>query len=133
MVSDVMKDLYEVILSRRDAAAENSYTAYLFREGLDKILKKVGEESSETIIAAKSLEAALAGVQGGATGDKSSGAGFAADRRADLTNEVADLVYHLLVMLAERGVAWDEIEVILAERAGKSGNLKEIKETNKDS
>jgi len=120
-MSDVIKDLYEVILSRRESAQENSYTAYLFREGLDKILKKIGEESSETIIAAKSLEAALAG------------AGFAPDRRADLTDEVADLFYHLLVMLAERGIEWDEIETILTERTGKSGNLKRVKETDKNS
>ncbi|MDR1495794.1 MAG: phosphoribosyl-ATP diphosphatase [Clostridiales Family XIII bacterium] len=110
-MSDVIKELYEVILSRRTSADESSYTAYLFSEGLDKILKKVGEESAETIIAAKSLEAALAN-------------SFAEDKRADLTNEVADLIYHVLVMLAERGVAWDEIEDILAERAGKTGNLK---------
>jgi phosphoribosyl-ATP pyrophosphohydrolase len=49
---------------------------------------------------------------------------FAERARADLTNEVADLVYHLLVMLVERGVTWDEIEEILAKRAAKTGNLK---------
>jgi phosphoribosyl-ATP pyrophosphohydrolase len=121
-VSDVIKDLYEVILSRREAADENSYTAYLFREGLDKILKKIGEESSETIIAAKSLEAVL-----GANADTLSA------KRADLTNEVADLIYHLLVMLADRDITWEETEKILSDRAGKSGNLKQIKNTNKNS
>jgi phosphoribosyl-ATP pyrophosphohydrolase len=107
MMSDVIRDLYDVIASRRESADENSYTAYLFREGLDKILKKIGEEGSETIIAAKSLEAAA-----------SDGA------RADLVNEVADLLYHVLVMLVERGVEWEEVEAVLLERSGKTGNLK---------
>jgi phosphoribosyl-ATP pyrophosphohydrolase len=150
-MSDVIKDLYEVIVSRRESADENSYTAYLFREGLDKILKKVGEESSETIIAAKSLEAALANSayasaaswngaasddeaasgDAAASGDEvasgdaaASPGGLAEGCRADLTNEVADLMYHILVMLAERNVPWEDIEDILAERAGKAGNLK---------
>jgi phosphoribosyl-ATP pyrophosphohydrolase len=134
-MSDVIRELYGVILSRRVSADESSYTGYLFREGLDKILKKIGEESAETIIAAKSLEAALANGFAGAglpAGDELPGAApansFAEDRRADLTNEVADLVYHLLVMLAERGVAWEEIEDVLAERAGRTGNLKPPRE-----
>jgi phosphoribosyl-ATP pyrophosphohydrolase len=141
--------LYGVVLSRREAADEKSYTAYLFREGIDKILKKIGEESSETIIAAKSHEAAQARLGAGA-GQPSSptegnGAGAellennSADAelldglRTDLKNEVADLVYHLLVMLAERGVGWGEVEDILAERAGKAGNLKQMKDTDRNS
>jgi phosphoribosyl-ATP pyrophosphohydrolase len=148
-MSDTIRDLYGVVLSRREAADEKSYTAYLFREGIDKILKKIGEESSETIIAAKSYEAAQARLGAGA-GQPSSptegnGAGAellennSADAelleglRADLKNEVADLVYHLLVMLAERGVGWGEVEDILAERAGKAGNLKQMKDTDRNS
>jgi phosphoribosyl-ATP pyrophosphohydrolase len=132
-MSDVIKDLYEVILTRRESADKNSYTAYLFREGLDKILKKVGEESSETIIAAKSLEAACsnsvyasasAAAASASAGEPASRDGLTESRRADLTNEVADLMYHILVMLAERNVPWEDIEDILAERAGKAGNLK---------
>ncbi|MDR1292120.1 MAG: phosphoribosyl-ATP diphosphatase [Clostridiales Family XIII bacterium] len=126
-MSDVMKDIYEVILSRRESADENSYTAYLFREGLDKILKKVGEESSETIIAAKSLEAARANCvhTPAASGNGTASPGdLTESRRVDLANEVADLMYHILVMLAERGMPWEEIEDVLAERAGKAGNLK---------
>jgi phosphoribosyl-ATP pyrophosphohydrolase len=126
-MSDVIKDLYEVIVSRRESADENSYTAYLFREGLDKILKKVGEESSETIIAAKSLEAARSNLVYASASSEDGPASpdeFAEERRADLTNEVADLMYHILVMLAERNVPWEDIEDILAERAGKKGNLK---------
>ena len=75
---------------------EGSYTTYLFAQGLDKILKKVGEEAAETIIAAKNEDThAFAG-------------------------EVSDLLYHLLVLLAERGVPPEEIEAELSRRAGKS-------------
>jgi phosphoribosyl-ATP pyrophosphohydrolase len=73
---------------------EGSYTTYLFEQGLDKILKKVGEESAETIIAAKN-------------GDSGS-----------LINEVSDLIYHLLVMLVEQGVDLGAIERELGARAG---------------
>ncbi|MDR1778300.1 MAG: phosphoribosyl-ATP diphosphatase [Clostridiales Family XIII bacterium] len=114
---DVINDLYAVILSRKESAAEGSYTGYLFREGLDKILKKVGEESSETIIAAKSLQADAAD----------------AGKRADLANEVCDLLYHLLVLLAERDVPLEEVEEILRARAEKQGNLKEQKVIDKNS
>jgi phosphoribosyl-ATP pyrophosphohydrolase len=137
-MSDVIKDLYGVILSRREAADENSYTAYLFREGLDKILKKVAEESGETIIAAKSLEAAAAGIGTDAQPSFADGDGkdaqppLAEDARKDLANEVSDLIYHLLVMLAERGVAWAEVERVLAERAGKAGNLKQQHRTDRN-
>jgi phosphoribosyl-ATP pyrophosphohydrolase len=117
-MSDVIRDLYEVIQSRRESADENSYTAYLFREGIDKILKKVGEESAETIIAAKSLESAAANSAEAA--DKAAIDGT----RADLANETADLIYHLLVMLADRGMPWDEVEDVLTERANRTGNLK---------
>ena len=55
-MNDVLKDLYETVLSRRDERREGSYTCYLFEKGLDKILKKCGEECSEVIIAAKNDE-----------------------------------------------------------------------------
>ena len=87
--------LYTLIESRRRERPENSYTTYLFEQGLDKILKKVGEEAAETIIAAKND-----------------------DRRA-FAGEVSDLLYHLLVLLAERGVSTEEIEAELARREGK--------------
>ncbi|MDR0520138.1 MAG: phosphoribosyl-ATP diphosphatase [Clostridiales Family XIII bacterium] len=148
-MSDVIRDLYEVVLSRREAADENSYTAYLFREGIDKILKKIGEESSEVIIAAKSHEAAslrleseigrppsLAGSNGADAqllDNNRAGAEPPEGLRSDLKNEVADLVYHLLVMLAERGLDWSEVEGILAERAAKAGNLKQMKDTDRNS
>ena len=84
--------LYELIQSRERERPAGSYTTYLFEEGLDKILKKLGEESAETIIAAKN------------------------DDRARLVSEVSDLVYHLLVLLVARGVTLEEIANELEQR-----------------
>jgi phosphoribosyl-AMP cyclohydrolase / phosphoribosyl-ATP pyrophosphohydrolase len=81
----LLNSLYELIQSRERERPEGSYTTYLFESGLDKILKKVGEESAETIIAAKNEDPAR------------------------LTAETADLVYHLLVLLVARGVSLDQI------------------------
>jgi len=91
----LLAELYTVIDSRRQARPEDSYTAYLFNEGLDKILKKVGEESAETIIAAKNQDARV------------------------LTAEVSDLLYHLLVLLIERGITLDDVHTELARRREK--------------
>jgi len=90
----LLDQLYELIESRERERPPGSYTTYLFEQGLDKILKKVGEESAETIIAAKN------------------------DDDARLTEEAADLVYHLLVLLVARGVGLAEIAAEL-ERRGK--------------
>jgi phosphoribosyl-ATP pyrophosphohydrolase/phosphoribosyl-AMP cyclohydrolase len=79
----LLANLYKLIESRERERPEGSYTTYLFNSGLDKILKKVGEESAETIIAAKN------------------------DDVSRLTSETADLVYHLLVLLVARGVSLD--------------------------
>src|SRR5262245_2506152 len=86
----LLNRLYSLIESRERERPEGSYTTYLFNSGLDKILKKVGEESAETIIAAKNED------------------------RSPLTAEVADLVYHLLVLLVARGLSLDEIRAELA-------------------
>jgi phosphoribosyl-ATP pyrophosphohydrolase/phosphoribosyl-AMP cyclohydrolase len=91
-VGGIIDRLYALILDRKESRPEGSYTAYLFQSGLDKILKKVGEESAETIIAAKNAGS------------------------AELVAETSDLVYHLLVMLAERGVGLDEIRAELEKR-----------------
>jgi phosphoribosyl-ATP pyrophosphohydrolase len=107
-----IKSLYEVIESRKQDAAEGSYTAYLFKEGEDKILKKIGEESAEVIIAAKSNNPTS---------------------REDLKNEICDLTYHLLVLMAQKKIPLEEVEEILEERAKKQNNLKQIKQVNKDS
>jgi phosphoribosyl-AMP cyclohydrolase / phosphoribosyl-ATP pyrophosphohydrolase len=84
-LAGVLSGLYSVIEERKASRPENSYTTYLFNSGLDKILKKVGEEATETIVAAKNPE----------------------DDR--LVSETADLMYHLLVMLVERGVALEDV------------------------
>jgi phosphoribosyl-ATP pyrophosphohydrolase/phosphoribosyl-AMP cyclohydrolase len=88
----LLDQLYELIQSRERARPAGSYTTYLFDEGLDKILKKVGEESAETIIAAKN------------------------DNDARLTAEASDLLYHLLVLLVARGVSLADVAEELASR-----------------
>lgn len=88
----LLDQLYELIQSRERERPSGSYTTYLFAEGLDKILKKVGEESAETIIAAKN------------------------DDDARLTAEASDLLYHLLVLLVARGVSLADIAQELASR-----------------
>jgi phosphoribosyl-AMP cyclohydrolase / phosphoribosyl-ATP pyrophosphohydrolase len=90
--SFLLTRLYELIQSRERERPSGSYTTYLFEEGLDKILKKLGEESAETIIAAKN------------------------DDRGRLVSEVSDLVYHLLVLLVARGVSLEEIANELGRR-----------------
>jgi len=84
-LGEALETLYTVIKSRELERPEDSYTSYLFNSGLDKILKKIGEESSETIIAAKN-----------------------SDHDA-LVKESADLLYHLLVLLVARGVTLSEV------------------------
>jgi len=96
-LGSVLTALYALVETRRQGMPEHSYTTYLFKEGLDKILKKVGEESAETIIAAKNDDAGA------------------------LAAEVSDLIYHLIVMLVERGVTLDEVSAELTRRGGKRG------------
>ena len=88
----VLKDLYALIEQRKEKRPEGSYTTYLFNSGLDKILKKVGEEATETIVAAKNSESER------------------------LVSETGDLLYHLLVLLVERGVQLEEVTRELKER-----------------
>jgi phosphoribosyl-ATP pyrophosphohydrolase/phosphoribosyl-AMP cyclohydrolase len=89
-----------LIETRERERPSKSYTTYLFDEGLDKILKKVGEESAETIIAAKNED------------------------QGRVVSEVSDLVYHLLVLLVARGVSLEEISRELGQRR-KAGNESE--------
>lgn len=100
-MDDVIKSLYKTILSRKENIVENSYTNYLFSKGLDKILKKVGEESTEVIIAAKG------------------------ESKEDRINEICDLTYHLLVLMAELNIDIKDVENELIKRENKIGNLKE--------
>jgi phosphoribosyl-ATP pyrophosphohydrolase/phosphoribosyl-AMP cyclohydrolase len=92
----VLDDLYALIESRKRDRPEDSYTTYLFDQGLDKILKKIGEETSETIIAAKNE-----------------------DPHA-LIREVSDLLYHLVVLMVERGLTLDQVRSELVSRRKKS-------------
>ena len=87
-----MNSLYNLLLERKRLLPENSYTSYLFQKGIDKILKKVGEECTEVIIAGKA-------------GD-----------RAETIYEIADLAYHVLVMMVEQGIRPEEIKAELASR-----------------
>ena len=91
-VEGILQELYAVIEQRKEQRPEGSYTTYLFNSGLDKILKKVGEEATETIVAAKNVE----------TGR--------------LVAETGDLLYHLLVLLVERGIPLEDITRELKER-----------------
>lgn len=88
----LLGELYSAIMQRKEQPKEGSYTNYLLDKGLNKILKKVGEECTEVIIAAKE------------------------DDNKELTFEIADLMYHLTVMMAQKGLTWEEIGVELAQR-----------------
>jgi phosphoribosyl-ATP pyrophosphohydrolase len=121
--ADILKDLYVTVTQRRAEHEEGSYTAYLFEKGLDKILKKVAEEAGETLIAAKSLEAAKAGGQSGEE----------AVCREAFAGEAADLLYHLVVLLRALDIGVDEVEAVLSERAAKTNNLKVQKQVDRNS
>ncbi|MGN0686775.1 MAG: phosphoribosyl-ATP diphosphatase [Oscillospiraceae bacterium] len=96
------KEMYDVVLNRRDNPQEGSYTCYLFEKGLDKILKKCGEECTEMVIAAKNAD------------------------KDELSNEINDLLYHMVVLMVECGVSVEDVEKIMVERAAKIGNLKQF-------
>ena len=108
-MDSTLKALYGVVLDRKAHPQEGSYTCYLFDKGLDKILKKVGEECAETIIAAKN------------------------DVPSDTVGEISDLIYHLMVMMAERGIPLSDVMAELDRRAQKIGNLKQMKQVDKES
>lgn len=114
-----MKELYQVVLSRQESFSENSYTCYLFQKGLDKILKKCGEECSEVIIAAKTEAAAQEDLKEAAL--------------LDLKNELCDLLYHLTVLMVNEGIGLDEINEILRQRSQKIGNLKNFHSSDHNS
>ena len=121
-MTDILKDLYNIVEKREAEREEGSYTVYLLDSGLDKILKKLGEETAETIIAAKNLENAVSGI-----GERAPGGNTESENdteREALKGEVADLLYHLSVLLYSLGVDPEEVEVVLRERMQKTGNLK---------
>ncbi|HYW52774.1 MAG TPA: bifunctional phosphoribosyl-AMP cyclohydrolase/phosphoribosyl-ATP diphosphatase HisIE [Candidatus Elarobacter sp.] len=95
--ASAISSLARTILSRKTHPVEGSYTAKLFAGGVDRIGKKIGEEATEVVIAAKNAD------------------------RGELVWETADLLYHALVLLAERGVSLDEVGAELSRRAKPSG------------
>jgi len=104
----VLESLYNTILDRKQNPQNGSYTCYLFEQGIDKILKKVGEESAETIIAAKN------------------------ENKDEIVLEVSDLIFHLFVMLAEKEISFEEVMRELEKRSNKTGNLKTFHQTDKN-
>lgn len=106
---DVIQSLYQMIEQRKQEKIDGSYTCYLFEQGIDKILKKCGEECSEVIIAAKN------------------------GKNEDTASEICDLLYHLLVLMVEQGITVGEITDILEQRGKKIGNLKQFYQVDRDS
>lgn len=106
---DYIRNDYQTILDRKSAKEEGSYTCYLFEQGIDKILKKVGEESTEMVIAAKNGE------------------------KDETVGEICDLIYHTLVMMVDQGITIEDVEAVLHKRAEKSGNLKNFHQVDKNS
>lgn len=100
-MTDILQELAVTLQERKQAAPEESYASSLYHKGLNKILEKVGEESTEVILAARDFEA------GG--------------ERQALVGEVADLWFHSMVLLSHLDVSYDEVLECLADRAGISG------------
>ena len=92
MAQQTLNELYEIIKNRKAQPKEGSYTNYLFDKGIDKILKKVGEEATEIVIAAKNPDP------------------------EEVKYEISDFLYHMMVLMAEKGVRWEEITEELANR-----------------
>ena len=106
---DYIRNDYKTILDRKEAKEEGSYTCYLFEQGIDKILKKVGEESTEMVIAAKN------------------------GNKEETVGEICDLIYHTLVMMVDQSITIEDVEAVLRKRAEKSGNLKQFHKVDKNS
>lgn len=98
--SNALQKLYNTILMRKQEEMEGSYTNYLLNKGLDKILKKVGEETSEVIIASKN------------------------ENKEELISEISDLVYHLMVLMVNKNLSPDDILEEIDRRSLKIGNKK---------
>lgn len=100
-MNNVINELYEVIEGRKKDPIEGSYTSYLFEKGLDKILKKLGEEASEVIISSKNND------------------------KKEMINEISDLLYHLLVLMVDKGLKIEDILEELEKRRLKICNKKQ--------
>lgn len=95
-----IEKLYQMASERREHPEEGSYTTYLFEKGVEKILKKVGEESTEVVLAAMKQDS------------------------EELVNEIADLMYHLAVLMVEQGITPEDVDRELERRSRKTGNKK---------
>ena len=95
-----LRKQYETAVDRKNNPEEGSYTTYLFNKGLEKILKKVGEECTEVIIA--SLNGS----------------------KEELVGEINDLIYHVLVLMVEKGITLEDVEAEMVRRSQKQHNLK---------
>lgn len=91
-LADVLAELEVVIADRKEKMPEGAYTTYLFTKGQDKILKKIGEEATEVVIASKN------------------------NNKEEILYETADLMYHMTVMLSYHGLSWDEVAKELKKR-----------------
>ena len=91
-IMDQIKEEFKTIMERKNCGEEGSYTNYLFDKGIDKILKKCGEEAAEIIIAAKNPES------------------------EELKYEIADFLYHMMVLMAECGIDWEDVAMELLNR-----------------
>lgn len=109
MNEQILRELDQVIRQRKEQHEEGSYTGYLFEQGLDKILKKCGEECTEMIIAAKN------------------------DDPKELAMEIGDLVYHVLVLMQEKDLPLEAVAEVLRERSAKTGNRKAFHQVDKNS
>ena len=96
----ILEELYEIVNNRKNSEEEGSYTKYLLEKGTDKILKKVGEECTEVIIAAKGND------------------------KYEVINEICDLAYHILVLMADKNIDMEEVENELIARRNKINNFK---------
>ncbi|WP_028400389.1 phosphoribosyl-ATP diphosphatase [Ectobacillus panaciterrae] len=103
-MTNILRELYEDIQDRKANPTEGSYTNYLFSKGEDKILKKIGEECTEVVIAAKGTN------------------------REELISELMDLTYHCLVLMAEKNVSLEELEEEAKRRRGKLSKVGDRKE-----
>lgn len=91
-IGSVLNEEFEVITGRKNNPEEGSYTSYLFSKGTDKILKKIGEEATETVIAAKD------------------------NNKGEVISEACDLIFHLEVLMAQMGISWQDVADKIYER-----------------
>lgn len=109
MSSETLQGLFDLVKDRKTTKEEGSYTCYLFEKGLDKILKKCGEECTEMVIASKN------------------------ENKEELIGEICDLIYHMMVLMAEKEVELNEVLEVLEARRRKIGNLKQFHVVDRES